>query len=99
MPQAGRRAFVRFGRAIRLVGAVERAIEVALLRPLHIVGDDQIEFAVAIVVNPGGAGREFVWPPHARRLRHVGERPVAVVVEQMALAERGDEDSSNPSLS
>ena len=72
------------------MGAVERAIKIALLRPLHVVGDDQIEFAVAVIVDPGGAGREFVRPPQSRRLGHVGESAVAVVVEEMALTERGD---------
>ena len=92
VPQANRRAFVRFRSAVRLVRAIERAVEVALLAPLHIIGDDQIEFAVAIVVNPSSAGREFVRTPHAGGLCHLGKGAVSVVVKQMALAERSDED-------
>ena len=67
--------------------AVERAVKVGLLGPLHVVRDHKIEFAVAIVIDPGGAGREFVRPPQSGGLGHIGERAVAVVVEEMALAE------------
>ena len=35
--------------------AVERTPPVALLRPLHIVGDEQIRLAVLVVIKPGGA--------------------------------------------
>ncbi len=62
------------------------------MRPLHVIRDDQVEFAVAIIIDPGGAGREFVRSPQSRGLGHIGEGAVAVVVEEMALAERGDEE-------
>ena len=51
-----------------LVGAVERAPEVRLRRPLDVVGDEQVELAVAVVVEPGGAGAE-AGVRDARRLR------------------------------
>ena len=92
VPQAHRRAFVRLRRAIRLVRSVERAIDVALRSPLHVVGDDQVELAVAVVIHPRRAGAELVRAPHARGLGDVGECPVAVVVEQVALPKRRDED-------
>ena len=72
--------------------AVDRAIEVALFAPLHIIGDYQIEFAVAIVINPGSAGRKFIRTPHPGRLGHLGKGSVSVVVKEMALAECGNED-------
>src|SRR5271157_1369209 len=92
MPEAGRRSLVRFGRAVGLVRAIEGAVEVGLLGPLHIVGDDEIEFAVAIVIDPGGAGGELVRAPESRGLGHIGESAVAVVVEEMALADGGNEN-------
>ena len=96
VPQTQRRAFVRLGRAVRLVRAVERAIEIALLAPLHVVRDHEIEFAVAIVIHPGCAGRELVRAPHSRGLGDVGERAVAVVVKKVTLAQCGDEDVVKP---
>src|SRR5580658_3643174 len=92
MPEASRRSLIRFGRAVRLMRTIKRAIEVGLLRPLHIVGDDEIEFAVAIVIDPGRAGRELARPPQSRGLGHVGESSVAVVVEEMALSDRSNKN-------
>ena len=60
-------------------------------RPLHIVGDHQVEFAVAIVIDPRRAGAELVRSPHPCRLRDVRERAVPVVVEEVALAKGGNE--------
>jgi hypothetical protein len=53
-------------------------------RPLHVVGDHEVELAVLVVVEEGGAGREagVVGP---RLLRDVGELSVAqVAVEAIA---------------
>ena len=68
--------------------AVERAEQVALHGPLHIVRDDKIEFAVAVVIHPGGAGGKFIRSPEPRGFGHICEGAVAIVVEEMALAER-----------
>ena len=67
VPEARRRSLIRFWRAVGLVRAIERAIKIGLLGPLHIVGDDEIEFAVAIVIDPGRAGGELIRPPQSRR--------------------------------
>ena len=59
---------------------------------IDVVGDEQIEVAVAIVVDEGAAGipaRAFA--RHASLLADVGESAVAVVVIQNVLAEVGDE--------
>ena len=48
--------------------------------------------AVAVVIDPGRARAEFVWSPEAGLLCHISEGAVAIVVEQVILAERSDED-------
>ena len=50
--QERRLALVALGRAVRLRLAVERAVDVLLELPLHVVGDDQVEPAVLVVVEP-----------------------------------------------
>ena len=90
VPKPCARAFIRLGRAVRLVGAVEGAEQISLNRPLHIIRDYQVEFAVAIVIHPGSAGGKFIRPPQAGGLGYIGKRAVAIVVKQMALTERGD---------
>ena len=81
--------FVRLGRAVRLRLAVERAVQVFLDRPVDVVGDEQIEAAVAVVVEPRGAGRE-PGVADTGRVGDVGEAQAAKVAEQAILAERGD---------
>ena len=60
VPEADGSALVGFRRAVGFRFAVEGAVEIGFGRPLDVIGDDEIEMAVAIVVNPGGAGAEFV---------------------------------------
>ncbi len=92
MPKASRCPLIRFGRAVRFVRAIDGAVEVGLRGPLHIVRHDQIEFAVAIVIDPDSAGRELVRTPEPRGFGHVRKRAVAVVVEEMALADSSNKD-------
>src|SRR6185369_8157092 len=56
--QRGTLAFVSLRRAVRFVFRIERAVLVRLYRPVDIVADEQIEFAVVVVVEPRGARRE-----------------------------------------
>ncbi len=101
VPEADGGAFEGFGRAVGFAFAVERAVEIGFDGPLNVIGDDKIELAVFVVVDPGGAGAEFFWACEASFLGDVGEGAVAVVVEEMALAESGavTKRSSKPSLS
>src|SRR6267378_136968 len=71
---------------------VKRAIEIALLRPLHVIRYNEIELAIAIVVHPGSAGGKFVRTQHTSRRRDVFKRPLAVVMKEVALAKSRDED-------
>jgi hypothetical protein len=51
-------AAVGVGRAVRLVATVERAEKVLLRRPVDVVADEQVEQAIAVIVEEGGAGGE-----------------------------------------
>src|SRR4029077_11352314 len=53
---------------------------------------DQIEAAVFIVIDPGGAGAQFAVAAEPGLLRDVGEGAVAIVVKKPAPAERGYEE-------
>ena len=48
--------------------------------------------AVAVVIHPSGAGAEFVRPPKPGLLRHIRKRSIAIVVEQVILPQRRDEN-------
>src|SRR6266404_5340113 len=71
---------------------IKRAIEIALLRPLHVIRYNEIKLAIAIVVHPGSAGGKFVRTQHTSRRRDVFKRPLAVVMKEVALAKSRDED-------
>src|SRR5207248_10721214 len=87
VPEPRRRTFVRFRSAVGFSCPVERAEKIALDRPLHVIRNHQIELAVAIVIHPGRAAREFVWPPKPGCLRNISKSPVPVVMKQMTLAQ------------
>src|SRR5207245_7968391 len=82
---------VDLGRAVGFVLAVERAVDVILLGPLGVVGDEQVELAVFVVVHPGGA-RAKAGVVDAGRLGNVFERAVALVVEEARFTQTGDVD-------
>jgi hypothetical protein len=65
---------------------------------LHVVGDEQVEQAVAVVVEPRGARAE-ARVGDAGRLRDVAELPAAEVLEEAVAFECRDVESSGPSLS
>src|SRR6266487_6303816 len=69
VPETNGRSFVGFRRAVRFALAIERAVQVRLRRPLDIIADDQVEMAVLVVIEPRGAGAEFLRPSQARFLR------------------------------
>ncbi len=58
---------------------------------MDIIVDDQIQATVLVVVDPSGAGAEFLRSDQACLLRNIRERVVAVVVEKVALSVGGDE--------
>src|ERR1700737_2162857 len=90
MPETNGSSFVGFRRAIRFAFAVKGAIQVGLRGPLDIIGDDEIEMSILVVVNPRGAGAEFLGPQEAGFLRDIRESAVAVVVKKVALAVGSD---------
>src|SRR5438477_9174399 len=92
MPKAGGNSRVGFRSAIRFVDAIEGTRYVLLRRPIDIVSYDQIKFAIAIIVNPGGAGGKLIDTPQASLLGHISERAIVVVMEQMALTHCGNKN-------
>src|SRR5437764_5919887 len=92
VPEANGNTFVGFRRAVGFILAVEGAIEIGLRRPLDIVADDQVEVAILVVVDPGGAGAEFLRSEQSCFLRDIGERAVAIVMKNVALAVGRDEN-------
>jgi hypothetical protein len=87
--EGGALALVGLRRAVALRLAVERAVEVLRRRPLDVVGNEEIEAAVAVVVEEGGARREAAVADAGFR-RDVREAPVAEVAEEAVAAERGE---------
>ena len=81
MPHADRRAFVGLGSAVRLPLAIDGAEDVLFRRPLHVIRNDEIELAVAIVVDPSGTSAELLHAANACLLGYVSERAIPVVVK------------------
>src|SRR5580698_8406671 len=78
------------GIAIRTVawGALA-APEIVFRIPLNVIGDDQIEVSVLVVVKPTGAGRPFAFIGNTGFGCDVGESPIAVVVIENGAAIAG----------
>src|SRR6266704_981446 len=91
VPETNGSSFVGFRSAVRFAFAVEGAIQVGFRRPLDIIADDQVDMAVFVVVNPGGAGAEFLRTEQTCFLRDIREGAVAIVAKKVALAVRSDE--------
>jgi len=67
---------------------------------IDVVGDHQVEAAVAIIVDKGATGSpSLAGACHAGFLAHIGECSVAVVVIQHILTVIGDIEIFQPSLS
>ena len=64
---------------------------VACEREIQVVRHEQIEIAIAVVVEKGRA-RAPERIAHARVARHIGERPVSVVAKQRIRSEARDEE-------
>jgi hypothetical protein len=65
--------------------------------PLAVVGDEQIQQPVVVVIDPGGGYRPHFLAgvsaaAHAGLRRHIGKRAIAVVVEELVAVDVGDED-------
>src|SRR6478736_5592858 len=67
-----------------IVAATIRAAEIALRAPDGVIGDDQVEQAVVVGIEPGGGYAERIWGLGAdsRARRDVRECPVPIVVVQ-----------------
>src|SRR6266403_2605552 len=60
--------------------------------PLHVVGDDEIKLAIAIIIDPGRTGGKLIRSPKPGNRCDILKGAVAVVAEEVTLAKRGDEN-------
>src|SRR3954464_7625554 len=65
---------------------------------VHVVGDEQVEIPVAIVIDKRTAGAHvgWLWTLQARMLRNIGKCPVSIVPVQDVLPVVRDEDIFEP---
>src|SRR6266481_2076063 len=83
---------VSFGRAIGFIFSVQTAKDVVFGRPVHIIADEEIEMAVAIVIEPEGRCAEGRAAGKTAGLRYVAKRAFARVHKQAILPHTGDQD-------
>src|SRR4051794_15281689 len=63
-----------------IAGAVLSAPHVFFWTPLYVVGDNEIEPPVFVVIKPARARGPSTFVPDCRFGGHIGERPIAIVV-------------------
>src|SRR3989442_1093317 len=85
-------AAIRFRRAIGFVRAVEAAKNIVLGRPAHIIADEKIKQAVAVVIKPQSRSAEALMSEEAAGTRGVHKSSFAGVAKEPALADASDED-------
>src|SRR5258705_1680924 len=75
-----------------IAGTVFAAIDIIFWRPLDVIGDDEIEPAIFVVVKPSGAGGPATFIGDSGFGGDVGERAVAIVAIEDAAAVSGHVD-------
>ena len=80
---------VRFGGAIGFVRAVQRAENIVLDAPLHIVGDVDIEVSIPVVVKPRAACAK-AGIMNASGFCHIKENPIALVLKKPVFPQAAD---------
>ncbi len=83
---------IGFRSAIGLVFAVETAKHVVVGRPLDIVADEEIETAVAVVIEPESRSTESLAVAESGGPRHVYECAFAGIAEQTILTHARNQD-------
>ena len=63
-----------------------------LRRPLHVVADEQVQQAIAVVIEPQGGRAEGASAAQSGGLGNVDERAAAVVLKEAVLPHAGDQD-------
>ncbi len=71
---------------------IQAAEDVGFQRPLDVVADEEVEEAVAVVVEPNGRRAEALTLAETRGIGDIDERPFAGVAEESVLADSGDEN-------
>ena len=75
---------------------VEAAEDILRLRPFHVVGHEQVQMAVAIVIEPQRGRAEAVVSTQMASLGHVGKSAMSVVLKQPALPDGGNKQIGKP---
>src|SRR5208282_2105030 len=83
---------VGFGRAIRLVLAVEAAKHVVLGRPLDVIADKQVEQSVAVKIKPQRGRAHSLPAAQPARLSNINECSLASVPEEPVLPDASNKD-------
>ena len=81
MKQPASRAAIRFWRAVGLVFAIETAKHVVLRRPFHIIANEKIEQAVAVIVEPQCRRAESFVLAQSTAVGHIDKRALAGISE------------------
>ena len=82
----------RLGRAVGLVLSIHAAEHIMLGRPLHVVADEQIEQAIAIVIEPQRGCAQAAAAAQPGLVRDVDERAFAGVLKEPVLPDAGDQN-------
>ena len=85
-------AAVRFGRAVRFMRSVKAAKNVVLGRPAHVVADEEIQQAIAIVVKPEGRSAEALTSEETAHARRIQKSSFAGISKEPALPDASDEN-------
>src|SRR5271163_167616 len=72
--------------------SVEAAEDVVLGGPLHVIADEEVEQAVAIVIEPECRGAESETAVESAGMGDIGERSLAGIAKEAILSDAGDEN-------
>src|SRR5260221_3322835 len=85
-------AAIGFRSAIGFIFSVEAAEDVMFGGPVDVVADEEVEMAVAVVVEPQRGGAESLASSEAAGLCHVYKGSFAGIAEQAVLADASDQN-------
>ena len=85
-------AAIRFGCAIRFIFSVEAAKDVVFGRPVHVIANEEIEMAIAVVIKPKSGSAKRLSPSQPALFRYILKGAFASIPKKTILPNAGDED-------